>query len=156
MNKTFEEADDLINTIVEFVKSRKDKNSSVIVCPPAPYLELATDQAHETGLFVGAQNMSEFESGAYTGEISAPMLASMGVDYCIIGHSERRKYFHETNESLARKVNMALKYDVAAILCCGELLPEREAAKHFEVVQKQLQESEVLKSPAKVRVKNLK
>jgi triosephosphate isomerase (TIM) len=141
MNKTFEEADDLINAILEFVNKNQLENKAVIVCPPSIYLELATDLAHETDLLVGAQNISNFESGAYTGEISAPMLLSMGVDYTIIGHSERRKYFNELHEVLAQKVNMALKYEIAPIFCCGELLPERETGKHFEVVKKQLEES---------------
>jgi triosephosphate isomerase len=141
MNKTFEEADDLINAILEFVNKNPQNDKAVIICPPSVYLELATDQAHETDLLVGAQNVSNFESGAYTGEISAAMLSSMGVDYCIIGHSERRKYFNETNNVLAQKVNMALKHDLALIFCCGEILPDRDAGKHFEIVEKQLEES---------------
>lgn len=141
MNKLFEEADDLINDIVEFIKSHELESTAVIVCPPAPYLELATDQAYENDLYVGAQNISNFESGAYTGEISAAMLESMGVDYCIIGHSERRKYFNESHEVLAQKVNVALKHNITPIFCCGELLPEREAEKHFDVVEAQLEDS---------------
>lgn len=141
MNKLFEEADDLINNIVEFVKSHKLENTAVIVCPPSPYLELATDQAFETDLYVGAQNVSNYESGAYTGEVSAAMLASMGVDYCIIGHSERRKYFKESHEVLAEKVNIAIKHNIIPIFCCGELLPEREAEKHFDIVEAQLEDS---------------
>ena len=141
MNKLFEEADNLINNIVEFVKSNKLENTAVIVCPPSPYLELATDQSFETDLYVGAQNMSNFESGAYTGEISAAMLASMGVNYCIIGHSERRQYFNESHEMLAEKVNIALKHNITPIFCCGELLPEREAEKHFDIIEAQLEES---------------
>ena len=141
MNLNFEEADELINNIVEFLENETLENVGVIVCPPAVYLELATDQAQDNDLFVGAQNMSNHESGAYTGEISGRMLASMGVNYCIIGHSERRKYFNENHEMLAEKVNMALKNDISPIFCCGEVLPEREAGKHFEVVKKQLEES---------------
>jgi len=113
----------------------------VVVCTPAVYLELATDQALDNELLVGAQNISNFEEGAYTGEISAKMLDSMGVEYSIIGHSERRKYFEESHEVLAEKVNMALKHDVSPIFCCGEVLPEREAGAHFDVVKKQLDES---------------
>ncbi len=102
---------------------------------------MATDQAHESELYIGAQNLSNYESGAYTGEISAPMLASMGVDYSIIGHSERRKHFNESHEVLAEKVNVALKHNVTPIFCCGELLPERESNKHFDVVTAQLEDS---------------
>lgn len=141
MNNTFEEADNLVFEIVEFLKNNNTGNTAVVVCPPAVYLELATDQASESELLVGAQNISNFESGAYTGEISAAMLASMEVDYTLIGHSERRKYFGETNSVLAEKVNMALKHNIAPIFCCGEVLPEREAGKHFDVVKAQLEES---------------
>ena len=141
MNNSFEEADNLIFEIVEFLKAHPQQNTAVVICPPALYLELATDQAQETDLFVGAQNISSHESGAYTGEISAKMLASMEVDYTIIGHSERRKYFTESHQELAEKVNMALRHNVSPIFCCGEVLPEREAGKHFSVVKKQLEES---------------
>ncbi len=141
MNKMFDEADDLIHSLAEFIRNTPLNNTAVILCPPFVYLELATDLAQDTDLLVGAQNISNSESGAYTGEISAAMLDSMDVDYCIIGHSERRKYFNESNEMLAQKVNMALKYNISPIFCCGELLPEREAEKHFDVVKKQLNES---------------
>lgn len=141
MNNTFAEADNLIFDIVEFLKENDIGNTSVIVCPPALYLEMATDHASESDLLVGAQNISDQDSGAYTGEIAAKMLESMDVDYSIIGHSERRKYFNESHEMLAEKVNQALKYNIAPIFCCGEVLPEREAGNHFDVVKKQLEES---------------
>ncbi|MEZ5195722.1 MAG: triose-phosphate isomerase [Bacteroidales bacterium] len=113
----------------------------MIICPPAVYLELAIDEASEIDLYIGAQNLSQYESGAYTGEISAAMLESMQVDFCIIGHSERRKFFNETHEVLKEKVNMALNHNLMPIFCCGELLPEREAGDHFDIVKKQLEES---------------
>ncbi len=141
MNLTFQQADDLINDIISFLKENPQQSTGVVVCTPAVYLELATDQALDNELLVGAQNISNFEEGAYTGEISAKMLDSMGVEYSIIGHSERRKYFEESHEVLAEKVNMALKHDVSPIFCCGEVLPEREAGAHFDVVKKQLDES---------------
>jgi len=141
MNNTFEEADDLIFEVVKFIQENPQDNVEVIICPPSVFLELATDHAMDSGVFIGAQNISNFESGAYTGEISAKMLNSMGVEYTIIGHSERRKYFNETNQLLAEKVGMALKHEVIPIFCCGEVLPEREAGKHFDVVKSQLEES---------------
>jgi triosephosphate isomerase len=141
MNKTFQEADDLINELVEFITSNDIGDIGVIICPPAPYLELASDSASESDLFVGAQNVSDHESGAYTGEISAAMLESMNIDYCIIGHSERRKYYHESNEMLSEKVNRAIESSIQPIFCCGELLPEREAGEYFDVVKAQLEES---------------
>jgi len=141
MNKIFEEAEGLISTIIDFMDENELENKAVIICPPSVYLELSTDLAAESDLLVGGQNISNFESGAYTGEISAPMLSSMGVDFCIIGHSERRKYFNESHELLAQKVNIALKHQITPIFCCGELLPEREAGKHFDIVKTQLDES---------------
>jgi len=141
MNKSFEEADELINKIIDLLKEADLSDKAVIICPPAVFLELATDQAFESDIYVGAQNISMFESGAYTGEISAAMLNSMGVDFCIIGHSERRKYFNETPEEIAKKVEMALKNNVTPIFCCGEVLPDRETGRHFDIVKKQLEES---------------
>jgi triosephosphate isomerase len=141
MNNTFEEADDLVFEVVKFLQENPQDDVEVVLCPPAVYLELATDHAMDSGVLIGGQNISNFESGAYTGEISAKMLNSMGVEYCIIGHSERRKYFSESNQVLAEKVAMALKHDVIPIFCCGEVLPEREAGDHFNVVKKQLEES---------------
>jgi triosephosphate isomerase len=141
MNLSFNEADDLINEIIEFNDSGYSDKVSVVLCPPLVYLELATDYAQETGLNIGAQNLSQYDNGAFTGEISAQMLASMNVDFCIIGHSERRKYFNESHETLALKVDQAIKHNISPIFCCGELLPERESGQHFDVVKKQLAES---------------
>lgn len=141
MNKAFDEADDLLYNIVENLGADIYDKVEVVICPPAVYLELATDVANETMIKVGAQNISSHESGAYTGEISALMLSSLDVDYCIIGHSERRKYFFETNDILSEKVLLALKYRITPILCCGEVLKERESGSHFSVVENQLTES---------------
>ncbi|MCB0805284.1 MAG: triose-phosphate isomerase [Bacteroidales bacterium] len=140
MNLTFEQADDLVNEILDYLKDNPTENG-VIVCPPACYLELASDLAFESEMFVGAQNISQHASGAYTGEISAAMLLSMDVNYAIIGHSERRKYFGESNEMLAAKVDQALKHEISPIFCCGEQLAERQQGNHFDVVKNQLQES---------------
>ena len=88
---------------------------------------------------VGAQNCSAYDKGAYTGEVSAKMLKSLDVDYCIIGHSERRKYFGETNEILAEKINRVIENNMSPIYCVGEVLEERESGRHFEVVKEQLE-----------------
>jgi triosephosphate isomerase (TIM) len=139
MNKTFEDADTLIYEILDLLEEKgKPENVDVIICPPYIYLELAGDITEDSPVFVGSQNVSQFDSGAYTGEISAPMLRSMHVDFAIVGHSERRKYFKETDAELFAKAQTALKHDIAPVFCCGELLEEREAGKHFKVVQKQL------------------
>jgi triosephosphate isomerase len=141
MNMTFAEADDLISGILEDIKNNgMPGNMEAVVCPPALYLELATDMASGKQLFVGAQNVNENEKGAFTGEISAPMLASVEVDYCIIGHSERRQYFHESDSLLAEKVNILLEHNIKPIFCCGELLDDREDDLHMEVVSTQLED----------------
>jgi triosephosphate isomerase len=141
MNKNFQEADDLLNEIFEGLEGMDLINAQVILCVPFPYLELATDFAEDSPFMVGAQNIHDQDSGAYTGEVSAPMLKSLGVDFTLVGHSERRKYFNESHEFLKNKVNAALKHGISPIFCCGEVLPEREAGKHFVTVKTQLEES---------------
>ncbi|MCD4737457.1 MAG: triose-phosphate isomerase [Bacteroidales bacterium] len=139
MNKTFDEADTLIDDLIAQTKKLCElKNTTVIICPPYLYLEVARDKTIDTFMNVGAQNLSEYSKGAYTGEVSASMLESMGIEYCIIGHSERRKYFAESDEQLYKKVLEALKNNIFPIFCCGELLEERESGNHFEVVRSQL------------------
>jgi triosephosphate isomerase len=141
MNKSFQEAEDLVAEIADKLEVMDTGHQDVILCPPYVYLEMATDIAEESVFSVGAQNMNENDNGAFTGEISGPMLTSMEVEFCIIGHSERRKYFGEDNSLLAKKVDAALRNGLRPIFCCGEILPEREARIHFEVVKKQLDES---------------
>ncbi len=141
MNKTFGEADDLLNDIMTKLESTSlDANTQLIVCPPFPYLEMTSDYSDDSYFMVGAQNVSDQEVGAYTGEVSAAMLESLEIDYCIVGHSERRAYYHETNEIVARKVDQLLKHSLKPIVCCGEVLEEREANKQFEVVKQQITE----------------
>jgi triosephosphate isomerase len=139
MNKSFQDAEDLVSTIADELDG-VDTACEVVLCPPYPYLEMASDYADESGLQIAAQNVSEFEDGAYTGEVSASMLASIEIGYCIVGHSERRKYFGETNAQLATKVEKLLDHAIRPILCIGELLEERNANSHFEVVKRQLDE----------------
>ena len=141
MNKTFSEADELISDIIEKLETIDlDRNTQLIVCPPFPYLEMTSDYSDDSYFLVGAQNVSDQESGAYTGEVSAAMLESMELDYCIVGHSERRAYYHETDAIVAAKVNQLLKHNLKPIVCVGEVLEEREAGKQFEVVEKQVRE----------------
>ncbi|MEN8225134.1 MAG: triose-phosphate isomerase [Bacteroidota bacterium] len=140
MNMNFSEADDLIGMIIHDVEEKGiPERVDVVLCPPSLYLELATDLASGKQLFIGAQNVSEHEKGAYTGEISAGMLASVESDYCIVGHSERRLYNHETDDQLAAKVKALLQNAIIPIFCCGELLPDREKSLHMDVVSKQLE-----------------
>lgn len=140
MNNNFSEAEELTDQIFLGMEG-KSYQCEVVLCPPALYLEMASDYAEEGSLKIGAQNVSEHEKGAYTGEISAPMLASLDIEYCIIGHSERRKYFKESHQQLAKKTDILLDYGIKPIFCIGEVLEEREQNIHFEVVKKQLEES---------------
>ncbi len=141
MNKTFQEADDLLFEIADELNEKGRGETEVIVCPPFPYLEMAYDIATENDFLVGAQNFSQWDGGAYTGEVSAAMLHSMGVTHAILGHSERRSYFGETDAVIASKVDLALKYNIIPIYCCGEVLAERQSEKHFDVVRAQIGEA---------------
>lgn len=149
MNNTFQNAEDLLDELVDsLANEQEDQDVEVVVCPPFLYAEMALDMstddedASQPQVFysVGVQNVSEYEKGAYTGEISAGMLASMNVEYCIVGHSERRKYFGETDSQVARKVEQLLQNAITPIVCCGEQEADREAGNQFEVVGRQLKE----------------
>ncbi len=141
MNKEFQDAEDLMFEIVDELTEKGSGDTEIIICPPAVYLEMSSDIAAENGFMVGAQNLSQFDSGAYTGEISASMLHSMGITHSILGHSERRTYFGETDKIIADKVDQALKHGMTPIYCCGEVLAERQAEKHFDVVRNQVSEA---------------
>lgn len=141
MNKTFQEADDLIQEIIDGFENIETRNVDVIICTPYPYLEMATDYGKESDFMVGAQNVSSFPKGAYTGEVSAEMLYSMQVEYCIVGHSERRKYFNESDEDIRLKIEQLLDYDVFPIFCCGETIEQRNKNIHFDIVKSQIENS---------------
>lgn len=111
----------------------------VMVAPSFVSLNHAFKSLTDHPITVAAQNMHQAESGAFTGEISASMLKSVGVEVVILGHSERRAYFGETNELLSEKINTALKHDMTVIYCFGEELADRKAGNHFKVVEEQLQ-----------------
>ncbi|MDR0368489.1 MAG: triose-phosphate isomerase [Bacteroidales bacterium] len=140
MNKTFPDAEELLASVAEGIEEMP-LETEIIICPPFVFLEMAADVAEESNFYVGAQNMSTEEKGAYTGEISAGMIKSAGADFCIIGHSERRIFFKETNADLRKKVDIALANDICPIFCIGEQLAEREKGIHFSVVEQQLSES---------------
>ena len=141
MNCTFDEADELINGIMEKLENTElPRETQLIVCPPFPYLEMTSDYANDSYFMVGAQNVSDQEKGAYTGEVSAEMLESMEIDYCIVGHYERRGYYGETDKIVAAKVDQLLKHGLKPIVCVGEVLEEREAGKQLDVVKRQVEE----------------
>jgi triosephosphate isomerase len=137
MNKTLGEA----KQFVEAVKTSVPANSEVdaVVCAPALFLESLVSATEGTDLKVGAQNVHFEESGAFTGEISPVALADMKVDYVIIGHSERREMFAETDETVNKKVHSAFKHNLVPIMCCGETDEEREAGKTNDVVKGQVE-----------------
>jgi triosephosphate isomerase (TIM) len=142
MNKTFEEANILASEVAGMVSDEVKGNVKVIFCVPFPYLIPVKNLLGSSArISVGAQNCSEHESGAYTGEVSAPMLKSMGIPYVILGHSERRQYFGEDGKLLAKKVDVALKNGLTPIFCCGEALQVREANGHEALVKQQVEEA---------------
>lgn len=111
---------------------------TVAVCPPFVSLEAVAEILRGTPLRLGAQNMHEGDEGAYTGEVSAAMLSSVGCDYVILGHSERRQHFGETDEGVGRKVRQALKHGLVPIVCVGETLDERDRGEEEAVVERQV------------------
>ena len=142
MNKTFEEANILASEVMGMVADEVKGNVKVIFCTPFPYLHpIKNLLGNNSRISVGAQNCSEHESGAYTGETSAVMLKSMNIPYVILGHSERRQYFGEDGKLLAKKVDVALKNNLIPIFCCGEPLEVREKNGHEALVKKQVEES---------------
>ena len=137
MNNTRAEAVQLAEALAQVTIPEDTK---VILGVPFVFIQDVQNAVQNTGIEVAAQNCHQNLSGAYTGEISASMLASINVDYVILGHSERREYFAESNELLAEKTNTALSQGLKVIFCCGEPLPIREAERHIAHVKKQLEE----------------
>lgn len=141
MNKTFEEGMALVTEITGMVKDEYSGSAQVVIIPPFVHINAVSRMvADAANMFSGAQNCSNHESGAYTGEVSAAMIKSCGASFVIVGHSERRQYFNETNDWLARKTDAVLKQGLTPIYCCGETLEEREANKHFDVLRAQISE----------------
>ncbi|MEA5137676.1 triose-phosphate isomerase [Arcicella rigui] len=142
MNKTAEEALILASEVVNMVKDEVNTDVQVIIAPPAIYLSTLQKYTEPVAnIGIAAQNCSNKASGAYTGEISASMLKSIGVTHVILGHSERREYFKETNEQLAEKVNIVLENGLTPIFCCGEPLELRQGGEFLAFVASQLTDS---------------
>ncbi len=135
MNKTIDEGIRLVNEIKAPVA---DTDVEVVVCVPFVLLDALKKELKGTNIKLGAQNMHWEESGAFTGEISPIMLKEIGVDYVIIGHSERRQYFAETDETVNKKIKSALNYDINSIVCVGETLEQRESGKAKDIVKNQI------------------
>lgn len=134
-----------VNKAEEFVSQIKDTINTdevdVVICPNFVALDRISDLIYGTNIKLGAQNVYFEDKGAYTGETSVNMLAAVGVSYCIVGHSERRQYFNETDEIVNKKAKKLLEKDIAPIVCVGETLEERESDKMYEVVEKQVRNS---------------
>jgi len=138
MNKELAEGRSLAQAIKQQQKDVPD-DVNMILAPPFIHLADISREIMNTRLKLAAQNCAAEEKGAYTGEISAPMIRSTGSQYVIIGHSERRSYYHETDDILYKKIQLALKNDLVPIFCCGESLEQRENDQYFSVVESQLE-----------------
>ena len=138
MNNDKDETKKLIKELRKSIKKLSLKNTRVIVAPTFVNLSSAVKRAKKTKIEVVAQNMHQAKNGAFTGEVSANMLKSIGIKTVILGHSERRTYFGETDTILAEKVNTALENKLETIFCFGELLEDRKSDNHFKVVESQL------------------
>ena len=142
MNLTFQQGEKLLDDILS-AEIRLAAHQMALFAVPYPYLLMTRSEveAGEKNYYVAAQNCYNKRSGAYTGEVSAEMLHSMNIKYCVIGHSERREYFNESNAVLAEKVNLCLENFVTPIFCCGEPLQVRESGSQNDHVAAQLKES---------------
>ncbi len=141
MNCTYQQGEKLLDDILK-AGIRLKPQQQAIFAVPFPYLIMANSEvSDETNYAVAAQNCYNKKSGAYTGEVSAEILHSINIKYCIIGHSERREYFNENNQMLAEKINILLEYGITPIFCCGEPLAIREAGTQNSYVETQLSES---------------
>ena len=141
MNLTFQQGEKLLDEILGAEIKLKDHQKTIFAVP-FPYLTMTRSEVEEEkNYYAAAQNCNHNKSGAFTGEISAEMIHSLNINYCIVGHSERREYFSESNSDLAKKVNLCLENYITPIFCCGEALQIREAGTQNDYVEKQLQES---------------
>jgi triosephosphate isomerase (TIM) len=142
MNKTLDEGTALISEVTNMVNDEVPSDVQIVLATPFIHLTVARKMIESyPNIALGAQNCSDKASGAYTGEISAAMLKSAGVSFVILGHSERRQYFSETNGQLAEKVNLVLQNGMRPIFCCGESLDQRESGVHIDFVRQQITES---------------
>jgi triosephosphate isomerase len=138
MHKNAAQTSELLSELIAKVPA--NTTAQVIVAPTFVNLAAAVNQLKGTNISVAAQNVHQTESGAFTGEISADMLTGVGVNTVILGHSERRAIFHETDALIADKVNTALKHDMTVIFCFGEELKDRQSNNHFNIVENQLKD----------------
>lgn len=136
LNKTIQEAVDLVTLLKRSI--RDTQSVDIVVCPPFTALSEVSEILIESDIKMGAQDLFWEDKGAFTGEVSAPMLKDAGCAYVLVGHSERRQFFHETHQTVNKKTKAALKAGLVPITCVGEMLAEREAQKTFKVIEEQL------------------
>ena len=136
--KMFKTKAEALKFAEEFKALYKDTDVQTAICAPFTNLEALVEAFRDTDIMVGAQNVHFADEGAYTGEISAAMLEEIGVDFCIVGHSERRQYFAETDETVNLKLKKLFEGSIRPILCVGESLEQRDAGKAFDIVGSQL------------------
>jgi triosephosphate isomerase (TIM) len=141
MNCTYQQGEELLDKILK-ADIKLAAHQQVLFAVPFPYLIMSNSEvAEEENYAIAAQNCYHKKSGAFTGEVSAEMLQSLGIGYCLVGHSERREYFNETNAQLAEKINLLLEYGMTPVFCCGEPLNIREAGTQNAYVEAQLREA---------------
>ena len=136
MNMNYKEANNLFEALS---KIKISNSTNVIIAPPSIYL--SSFKNNNDKIFLSSQNVSNHNNGAYTGEISAEMLSSLDINYCIVGHSERRSYYSENDKLISKKIDALLNYDISPIYCCGELKLDRESQNHQQVVKSQIEEA---------------
>jgi triosephosphate isomerase len=141
MNISLTEGQELFSEIKKLVRKEVKGNQGIVVCPPFIHISSLAQSLADDSLAIGAQNCHQSDSGAFTGEVSASMLASAGASYVIIGHSERRLYFAESNVQLAQKLDVVLKNGILPIFCIGETLEQRNDGSYFDVIKSQLAEA---------------
>lgn len=139
MYKTMDEAVAFMDALAG--KLKESDKTDVVICPPTPYLATLVEKSKGLPVQIGAQTMHEEIEGAFTGEVSPTMLTSIGVEYVVLGHSERRQYYNETDESVNRKVKAAFEHKLTPIVCVGESLEQREANETNVVVSKQVKKA---------------
>ncbi len=140
MNMNLGEGLNFARSVSQYFTENPSRKAEVVLCPPFIHLEGISAILKNGQVALGAQNCASEASGAFTGEVSADMIKSTGAQYVIIGHSERRTYFNETDAILSKKTELAVARGLKVIFCCGEIKEERESGKHFEVVRRQLQD----------------
>ncbi|HEY6977277.1 MAG TPA: triose-phosphate isomerase [Chitinophagaceae bacterium] len=151
MNLTLPQAEQLLDNVTARTL-RLQEHQEVVFAVPFPYLAVAQQKiAGKPQMFIAAQNCYSKKNGAYTGEVSVEMLQSLGISFVVIGHSERREYFNESNQFLAEKINICLDYNMTPVFCCGEPLNIREKGMQNEFVAKQLEESLFHLSPEQLQ-----